>query len=195
MAHARPERRHRYGEPVPTPPNQDPLVVLVDETNHEVGVSDKLAAHQPPALLHRAVSVLLHDDLGRILLQRRSPAKYHFAGLWANTACGHPMPGESVESAARRRLAAELRTSAGPLTPVGAFVYQAVDPVSGLMEHELDHVLVGPVDGSVEPVPEEVAEVRWCSPAEVAARIEARPETVVPWLALVLPYLGMPPGR
>ena len=187
--------RRRYGVPVPTPPPDDPLVVLVNEHDVEIGRAGKLAAHRPPAPLHRAVSVVLHDEAGRILLQRRSPAKYHFAGLWANTACGHPLPGETVEAAARRRLAAELGTAAGPLTDVGIFVYEATDPTSGLMEHELDHVLVGPVSGPVRPVPDEVAEIRWAGPAELAELVRTAPETVAPWFPLLLPVLGMPPAR
>lgn len=179
---------------MPTPPPDEPLVVLVDEDDVAIGHAGKLAAHRPPAPLHRAVSVVLHDDVGRILLQRRSPAKYHFAGLWANTACGHPEPGEDVESAARRRLAAELGTTAGALTDIGTFVYEAVDPTSGLMEHELDHVLVGPVAGPVQPSPPEVAEIRWASRTEIADLVRTAPETVAPWLPLLLPILGMPPA-
>lgn len=168
-------------------PSDDPPVVLVDGDDVEVGVAAKLAAHRPPAPLHRAISVFLHDGAGRLLLQRRSDAKYHFAGLWANTACGHPAPGEDVEETARRRLAAELGAVAGPLRDVGTVVYEAADPVSGLAEHELDHVLFGRLLGGVDPRPDEVAEVCWATPAEVSALVASRPSTVAPWLAIVLP--------
>lgn len=164
-------------------------VVLVDADDAEIGRSDKLGAHQPPAPLHRAVSVMLTDGEGRYLLQRRADAKYHFAGLWANSACGHPAPGESVESAARRRLLAELGAAAGELTFQGTTTYAAHDPVSGLAEHELDHVLVGPVLGEVDPQPEEVAETRWVAATELAAELTAHPERFAPWLVHVLPLL------
>lgn len=162
----------------------------MDADDAEIGRSDKLAAHQPPAPLHRAVSVMLTDEEGRYLLQRRADAKYHFAGLWANSACGHPAPGESVEAAARRRLHAELGATAGELTFQGTTTYAAHDPVSGLAEHELDHVLVGPAVGNVEPHPDEVAETRWVGAADLATELTAYPERFVPWLAHVLPLLA-----
>ncbi len=56
-------------------------VVLVDERNVELGVSSKEEAHRR-GLLHRAFSVFVFDGAGRLLLQRRSPSKYHSGGLW-----------------------------------------------------------------------------------------------------------------
>lgn len=80
------------------------LVVLVDEHDREIGTASKLEAHRSGAL-HRAVSVFVFDDAGRLLLQRRAAGKYHSAGQWANTCCTHPRPGESNLAATQRRLA------------------------------------------------------------------------------------------
>ena len=81
----------------------DELVVLVDPRDTPIGLAPKLAAHRD-GLLHRAVSVLLFDDAGRVLLQRRAAGKYHSVLLWANTCCGHPRPNECSRDAAMRRL-------------------------------------------------------------------------------------------
>ena len=130
-------------------------LVLVDGDDVPLGTAPKLDVHRD-GRLHRAVSVLLFDDDGRVLLQRRAAAKYHSAGLWANTACGHPRPGETVLDAARRRLRAEMGIDAPALTVAGRFVYRAqLD--AGLVEHELDHVVVGRWSGMPNPDAGEVS--------------------------------------
>jgi isopentenyl-diphosphate delta-isomerase len=165
------------------------LVVLVDEHDRETGTAPKLAAHRAGSL-HRAFSVLVFDRRGRVLLQRRARGKYHSGGLWSNTCCGHPRPGESPAAGAGRRLAEEMGF-ASELCPVGAFTYQA--RLGELMEHEYDHVLVGRFDGEPRPDPSEVEEWRWVDPAEVTAELAAAPERFTAWFGQVL-ALARPDG-
>jgi isopentenyl-diphosphate delta-isomerase len=159
------------------------LVILVDERDRERGTAAKLAVHRS-GQLHRAFSVFVFDAAGRLLLQRRAGAKYHSGGLWTNTCCGHPRPGEDVVSAAERRLKEEMGFGA-PLKQVGAFTYRA-DVGSGLVEHELDHVLVGAFDGEPAPAPGEVDAWRWLAPQSVLAACAAHPARYTPWLAEAL---------
>ena len=91
-------------------------VVLVDESDAEVGEGEKLDVHRKGAL-HRAFSVFAFNEAGELLLQRRALGKYHSGGLWTNSACGHPRPGEAVADAARRRLFEELGIGCGELAP------------------------------------------------------------------------------
>ncbi|AKE90770.1 MULTISPECIES: isopentenyl-diphosphate Delta-isomerase [Rhodococcus] len=162
------------------------LVVLVDRDGREVGTAEKVAAHRPPAPLHRAFSAFLLDADDNVLLQRRSLDKYHFAGLWANSCCGHPLPGESVLDAAARRSWDELGVRPSDLQEVASVVYSAHDPDSSLMEHEFDHVVVGRVTTAPRPVPSEVAEVRFQSLAEVVREVEQTPQVFAPWMPHVL---------
>jgi isopentenyl-diphosphate delta-isomerase len=157
-------------------------VVLVDERDREIGTAPKLDAHQSGAL-HRAFSVVLFDRAGRMLLQRRARSKYHSGGLWANTCCGHPRPGEPVTDAARRRLSEEMGVTAA-LVPVGSFRYRA--RLGDLEEHEFDHVLVGRFDGTPAPDPEEVEAWRWLSPADAARELSASPAAFAVWFRQVL---------
>ena len=136
-------------------------VELVDRSGVGSGRVGKMAAHQPPGVLHRAMSVVLFGPDGRVLLQRRSSRKYHFAGVWANSCCSHPGPGENLIAAAERRVGEELGVSASNLESVGSFTYRASDDVSGLVEYEYDHVVVGTVDGVVSPDPFEVDDIVW----------------------------------
>lgn len=161
------------------------VVVLVDGDDNAIGTMDKLRAHGQRGTLHRAVSVCLFDDRGRVLLQRRAQAKYHFAGLWSNACCTHPMPGELPAAAARRRVREELGVSIGLLRHCGTFAYRAGDPASGLVEHEFDHVLAGTCIGRPEPDPAEIDAVEWhdVDPAQLGW---SRGPSFTPWFAQVL---------
>lgn len=167
------------------------LVVLVDDAGSDVGEAEKLAAHRDGGRLHRAFSLFLVDGRGRVLLQRRSPAKHHFRGLWSNSCCSHPRPGEDVAQAAARRADQELGVSIDPagVREVGTFTYRAEDPASGLVEHEWDHVLVARFDGDADPDPAEVDAWRWATADEVDAALAAEPAAYTPWFAPALAVL------
>jgi isopentenyl-diphosphate delta-isomerase len=170
---------------IASPANTDrDALVLVDRDDVALGTAPKLEVHRD-GRLHRAVSVLLFDDEGRVLLQQRSAAKYHSAGLWANTACGHPRPGETVLDAARRRLRAEMGIDARDLIVAGRFVYRA-QLEAGLVEHELDHVVVGRWTGAPSPDAGEVAAWAWIAPDDLARELRAHPERYAAWLAGVV---------
>jgi isopentenyl-diphosphate delta-isomerase len=166
------------------PAGGDEVVVLVDPGDAVVGVAPKLDAHRE-GRLHRAVSVVLFDDEGRMLLQRRAAEKYHSAGLWSNTCCGHPRPGESVEDAARRRLRDELGIDVPNVRRVDQFMYRA-DLEGGMVEHELDHVVVGSWNGDVEPNPSEVWETRWIHVHQLLAELVSAPSRYTAWLRGVI---------
>ena len=160
-------------------------VVLVDQLDREVGVAGKLAAHLAPGRLHRAFSVFLFRADGSLLLQRRATTKYHFAGRWSNSCCGHPRPGEDVISAAIRRTSEELGLHC-ELTPAGSMIYRAVDDATGLVENEFDHVLLGVTDAAPAPAPEEICDVSYAQPRLVDRMLRRDPHGYTPWLAEAL---------
>jgi isopentenyl-diphosphate delta-isomerase len=169
-------------------------VVLVDETDKELGIEEKMAAHQK-ALLHRAFSVFIyrHSEEVQFLLQQRNKAKYHCGGLWSNTCCSHPRPGETVEMAAKRRLKEEMNIEV-PLQNIGSFQYKAIFE-NGLTEHELDHVLVGEYDASQTIIgdPCEVQDYRWIGLSQLQTELGTQAKEYTPWfkqaLSLVLEEL------
>ena len=110
-------------------------VILVDEHDQEIGTMEKMEAHRK-GVLHRAFSVILVNDKGEMLLQRRAAHKYHSGGLWTNTCCSHPQPGESVIDGARRRLKEELNIELEDLSVVDHMLYK-VEFENGLTEHEI----------------------------------------------------------
>lgn len=158
-------------------------VILVNEDDSERGTEEKITAHRNGGTLHRAFSVFVFDDQGRTMLQRRADSKYHFAGLWTNTACGHPRPGETAAEAGRRRLAEEMGLDAD-LSPAGTFTYKADDPSSGLTEHELDHVLVAQLSREPNLNPAEAQDWRWITFDELERELMSSPESFTPWFPL-----------
>jgi isopentenyl-diphosphate delta-isomerase len=169
--------------------DSDELVVLVDQRDTPIGLAPKLAAHRD-GLLHRAVSVLLFDDTGRVLLQRRAAGKYHSPSLWSNTCCGHPRPNESSHDAACRRLREEMGIANCPIEFVGWFVYRA-EGLGALIEFEVDHVYVGRWSGPPHPDPLEVASWRWCTLDELRGDLASSPRSHTVWLPKLLAHLGM----
>lgn len=159
----------------------DDLVVLVDDDGRDIGTAPKLVAHQAPGRLHRAFSVFVLTSAGEVVLQRRAASKYHFAGRWSNTCCSHPLPGETVLAAACRRLAEEMGMACA-LREVGTLRYEAHDVASGLVERELDHLLVGTSDSAPWPDPAEVGDVRMVALPALLADLSAHPDAYTPWL-------------
>ena len=156
-------------------------VVVVNEHDVAIGVEDKTRAHLL-GVLHRAFSIFVMNSAGQLLLQRRAFAKYHSRGLWSNTCCGHPRPGESINQASRRRLREELGFDVN-LESVFQFRYQA-HLEDGLIENEYDHVLVGLFNGVPEPNPAEVADYRWVDPTTLSLEFEAHPENYTYWFRI-----------
>ncbi|MEM7624733.1 MAG: isopentenyl-diphosphate Delta-isomerase [Planctomycetota bacterium] len=159
-------------------------VVLVDEQDHERGNTSKIAAHTGEGKLHRAVSVLVFDEAGRLLMQRRSAVKYHFAGRWANSCCGHPRPGEDTVAAGRRRLQEEMGIDT-ELKRVARFTYSAYDADTGLIEREIDHVLVGRTNQEPTMNLLETDAYRWVTPHDIDAELKAGPDAFAPWFVEV----------
>ena len=178
---------------MPTP-RELHLVELVSPSGDVIGSATVAEAHTAPGALHRAFSVLLFDADGRTLLQQRAEVKTRFPLHWANACCGHPAPGEAVDVAATRRLAEELGLRGVRLAEAGVHTYRAVDPTTGRVEHEYDHVLVGLVDAdlSIDADPAEVATTTWVPAAtdvSTGGPPVALPATLgryAPWLPGVL---------
>lgn len=153
-------------------------VVLVDEKDNEIGVSEKLEAHRS-GQLHRAFSIFIFNSKGDMLLQQRATDKYHSGGLWTNACCSHPRPNESTLQAAERRLKEELGMGA-PLKFLFSFQYKA-DFENGLTEHELDHVFIGTSNTTPVLNKEEAMAYQYVSPEHLLEDIKKQPDQYTFW--------------
>lgn len=160
------------------PASQEERVILVDRDDNPLSDAEKLSAHRSN-LLHRAFSILLFNEAGLMLLQRRSLAKYHSPGLWTNACCGHPRPNEGTATAASRRLREELGIGCA-LTYRATFHYQA-DLGDAMFENEIVHVFAGTYGGTFMPNAEEVAEIAWHDPSEIRRSVRTEGERYTAW--------------
>lgn len=162
------------------------MVELTNRYGKAIGVMEKLEAHKR-GFLHRAVSIFVFNAQGEFLLQRRADSKYHSPGLWSNTCCTHPRPGEDVTVAANRRLAEEMGMACA-LDSRFTFLYRT--PVgNGLVEFEFDHIFTGITTELPKPNPDEVVAWEFVSPSALQQRINAEKETFTAWFPLILEQL------
>jgi isopentenyl-diphosphate delta-isomerase len=174
-------------------------VILVDAKDNILGTAPKLDAHRR-GLKHRAVSALVRNADGLMLLQRRAAGKYHSARLWSNACCSHPRPDESVATAVRRRLIEEMGVDC-PLTPLFNTSYRAAVS-DDLIEDEVVHVFGGMHDGAVAPDAAEVSEWKWMSLSDLTADQQAHPDRYTVWFLhymrqyrrAIADWLGKPVG-
>lgn len=153
-------------------------VILVDPEDRQIGTAPKLPAHRE-GLLHRALSVVIRDRLGRTLLQKRAASKYHSGGLWTNSCCSHPRPGESVAEAASRRLLEEMGFAC-PLRHLLTTTYRA-ELDKGLIEHEVVHIYGGIYEGAVRADPAEADGYAWVTLEELRRDLERYPDLYSFW--------------
>jgi isopentenyl-diphosphate Delta-isomerase len=160
---------------------QEQRVILVNPQDEEIGLMEKMEAHQK-GLLHRAFSVFIFDTEGRMLLQQRAAEKYHGGLLWTNACCSHPYPNEAVEAAASRRLQEELGFTV-PLEKVFSFTYKA-EVENNLIEHEYDHVFVGEYEGEIRPNGSEVAAYAYHSMPDIKMLLRDKPTYFTTWFQI-----------
>lgn len=159
------------------------FVILVDKYDHELGLMEKMEAHEK-GVLHRAFSVFVFNHNKELMLQQRAFEKYHSPGLWTNTCCSHPRSGETVEQAVHRRLMEEMGFDS-ELKKAFHFIYKA-DVGQGLTEHEFDHVFIAITDTQPEINPREVNNWRYISVENLKLEIKESPDQFTVWFKIAL---------
>ena len=163
-------------------------IILVNEKDHEIGHKEKMQAHLD-ADLHRALSVQLYNSKGELLIHKRASSKYHCGGLWTNTCCSHPFPGELTIDAAMRRLNEELGYIKIELEEKFVFHYKA-NFENGITENEIDHVFIGFTDLNPPKVDqEEVEDYKWISIEELKKDIQNNPLKYTVWFKEIMKRL------
>jgi len=156
-------------------------LILVDENDQEIGVEEKIKAHEE-CQLHRAFSVLIFNNNDKVLLQQRHIEKYHSGGLWANTCCSHPYPNENTEHAAHRRLQEELGFDT-ELKFIKKIHYKTEMLENNLYEHEIVHVFIGKIDDyKCAFNMREVQAVKWLHIDDFLKDLEENPEFYCYWI-------------
>ncbi|ECC3466080.1 isopentenyl-diphosphate Delta-isomerase [Salmonella enterica subsp. enterica] len=161
-------------------------LILIDRNDNIIGSFGKTLTHKK-GILHRAVSVYIINSEGKILLQQRAKNKYHSGGLWSNTCCTHPRPGEEIMSAAKRRLKEEMGIECNLLSLFP--LYYNVDVGNGFREHEITHVFYGVCSDIPVLNPEEAASFSYTSPDNIIHEIKKHPEKFTEWFKFCFPEI------
>lgn len=165
------------------------LVVLLDQGGSPCGTARKDQVHTRDTPLHLAFSCWIVDGAGRTLLTRRASHKRTWPGVWTNTFCGHPAPGEPPAAAVHRRAADELGCRVSePALMLPDFRYRAV-MADGTTENEICPVFVAELLTPPMPSPEEVADMAWLELVTLSERLCADPARYSPWMHEQLPQL------
>ena len=165
-------------------------VVLLSDEGAPIGTADKAAVHTDDTALHLAFSCHVFDARGRILVTRRALGKVAWPGVWTNSFCGHPAPGEAMTDAVARRAQRELGITLDELTlALPDFRYRATD-ASGIVENEICPVFTATTSDDIAGNPDEVAEFTWVDPDLLRTAVASTPWAFSPWLTLQLPLLS-----
>jgi isopentenyl-diphosphate delta-isomerase len=152
------------------------LVVLVDDHGQELGTAAKASVHHQMTPLHLGFSCYVFDADGRVLLTRRALSKRTWPGVWTNSFCGHPAPGEPIADAVHRRARQELGLTIGGRTIAA----------DGTVENELCPVFSAIAVSPLWPAPDEVMDHTWTSWRELRTAAELC-WTISPWAADQIP--------
>jgi isopentenyl-diphosphate delta-isomerase len=168
------------------------LIVLVDKDGKPVGTAEKLDAHNANTPLHLAFSCYVFNDVGQLLITQRAASKKVFPGVWSNSVCGHPAPGESMQSAIERRLQYELGMKARDFKLVIADYLYKTPPFNGIIEHEFCPIYFATSNQQPAPNPSEVQAFKWLTWPEYIKELEADQADKFSWwskdqLQLLLP--------
>jgi len=162
---------------------QQENVVLVDTNNNKLGLMPKMEAHIK-GILHRAFSVIIFNNNGDIMLQKRARTKYHTPGLWSNTCCSHQRDNEDNITAGKRRLYEEMGFTT-QLQNFDSFIYKASFS-NGLIEHEFDHILTGIYNGIPNLNKKEVDQWKWVSIDYLYHDINNNPDNYTAWFKIII---------
>ena len=157
-------------------------LILVDDSDNELGFLDKQKCHDGEGILHRAFSLFVFNADGELLLQKRSAEKRLWPLFWSNSCCSHPRKGESMEVATRRRLQEELGIDAS-LEFIYKFSYQAQFGKRG-SENELCSVYLGRTDQAYSANENEIAEARYVSRDALHSELRTNLEEFTPWFKM-----------
>lgn len=158
-------------------------VTLVNIYGDDAGRIENQTAHEQ-GLLHRAFSIFVFNDKDELLLQQRAAVKNHSSGLWSNTCCSHPLPGEKIIESAHKRLQEEMGFDC-ELKEIFCQTYKAFMN-NGITEYEYGHILAGRSNATPRINPMEVQDCRWVTVTSLCEDILRFPDQYTQWLKLII---------
>lgn len=152
----------------------DEQIVFCKEDGTPTGeFGPKLESHHAHTKLHSAFSCYVFNDSGQLLVTQRALSKKVWPGVWTNSVCGHPAPGEERITAVRRRLEYELGMQAVDFQIVLPDYRYVTPPYNGIVENEYCPVYVARAVSDPVPNKEEVEDWKWMAWEDFVRAIES----------------------
>jgi len=161
-------------------------VILVDKNDNPIGKEEKVKCHLPNGKLHRAFTVLLFNEEGKLLLTKRSQSKMLWPNDWDGTVASHPRESETYVSSAERRLPEEIGVICN-LNYLFKFEYHVPYKDIG-SENEICGTLIGILRDSstINLVKDEIVETKWVTVDELISDLQEKPRIFCPWMLIAL---------
>ncbi|MBQ7534353.1 MAG: NUDIX domain-containing protein [Stomatobaculum sp.] len=162
------------------------LIDLYNSNGEKTGRQILRGTPVSPDEFFLVVHLCVFDSSGRMLIQRRSPEKPRWGGIWDLSAGGFVLAGESSIEAVSREASEELGLSVcgSPRFCLRARFSQVLDDFYCLYE-DIDL-------NSLTLQKEEVSEVRWASREEVLSLLDQ--EQFISYERSILETLFVPPA-
>lgn len=158
------------------------IILAVDDQGKFLEYIPKEVGHKGKGRRHLAITVLLFNSRGEVLLQKRKHKI--FDNIWDFTASTHPLHtssgDESLEQATWRCLEIEYGIKEKmPLKNLGFFNYFA--QYREYCENEYDALLVGEYNGEIQLNPQTAYEYKWIDKQVMFEDMEKNPQNYSPW--------------
>lgn len=139
---------------------------LYDSERRPLGITHERGKPIPDGAYHLTVHIAIITPDGRMLVQRRSPSKKHWGGLWDMSAAGSVTAGEDSAKGAARELFEELGITYdfSAMRPQFTINYRVGFGDVYVIEMDLD-------EGDIYPDGVEVVEVGFMTRDEILASI------------------------
>ena len=170
--------------------------ILVDKEDNIIGKDSKVNCHLGEGKLHRAFSVLLFNNSGDLLIQKRAREKITFPSIWANSCCSHPLHIETeldgingAKVAAKRKMEQELginpqEIDLDDLHYITKMRYKARADEKWI-EYEIDYIFVIKCDVDINPNTIEIEDTKYVNPNELESVFQDEDAKIGPWFRLI----------
>ncbi|MCD8484383.1 NUDIX domain-containing protein [Candidatus Woesebacteria bacterium] len=176
---------------------ENELLIAVNSDNEPLFPVEKIAAHQKPGQLHRAITLFLFSPTGKILVTQRSAQKPLWPKWWDAAASTHQWwPDEDAVACAQRRLPFELGIDVSLVANwQERFHYEYhVTYDETWSENEINFIVTAqiPNEEALESVEaqlknrntDEVAAYEWLAAEDIARELKYDQHRFAPWFPL-----------
>ncbi len=155
------------------------LPIQVVNKNDEPVSGQSLVAVHEQGLIHRVIHVIVEDEQGNILLQRRAAGSTTiYPDCWDISVGGHVDESEDYLQAATRELQEELGLSDQQLVKLDHYYYELTINNRLLKRFATDYTIHIPRHTAIHYAADEISAIQWSSVADIKQLIARHPDKV-----------------